>query len=537
MKTKTFNLLFVSAFAFMFLIGFANAAITLTSSVTTLPQTSGAFNFTVSSDQNESINLDILSISDGSGKTISFSLSSDQVEIDTVLNKSQIITVDYTVESGFNFEFGGSYSTLLSAIGSISEEKTKSFAFKSSDFCEYSNEGNLKVTIRSVKVTDGFGDNKKWYAFDTIEAEVEIRNSGSDDIEDIVIEWGLYNTNTNKWTIEIDEEDEMDLDSKDKDTITIKFTLDDSLDEDLEDLAKGKYVIYVRATGEIAEGTHEGEDTCASVSAEGELVLEKNFLVFSNLKVPATSQCDSEAHISGDIWNIGSKDQKDVSLRIYNKDLGLDKEINIGTLDSFEDTDFDFIIQLPDDAQEKTHTLTLTLYDRDGEEFTNKEGDESRTTLELKVQGNCAVAKASITAVLESGGQAGQDLVVKAIVINKGKKSASYTLNAAGYTGWASSVSLDKPLVTLNAGQSAEVLLTFKVKKEAIGANLFTLELVSENSLVASQPVQIEITKKKWTLFGDNGLSKDNKYLWGIGLLNLILIILIIVVAVRIARK
>ena len=49
-----------------------------------------------------------------------------------------------------------------------------------------------------------------------------------------------------------------------------------------------------------------------------------------------------------------------------------------------------------------------------------------------------AVAKASVTAVLESGGEAGKVLVVRATITNTGKKTAYYSLNVAGYTGWAS---------------------------------------------------------------------------------------------------
>lgn len=538
MKTKTFNLLFASVFALVFLIGFSSATISLTSQVTTLSQSSGSFDFTVSSDQNETIDLSIPSISDGSGHTIIFSLSSEQITIDTSVEDSVLITVDYVVESGFNFQFEKTYTAKLNATGSVSGEATKAFNFEGSSFCEFSNQGNLKVTVKDIKVTsDSFGKDNKWFVFDTVEVKVEIRNSGREDIEDVVLEWGLYNTQSKKWTIEVDEEDEFDIDKGDRESITIKFKLDDSMDEDLEDLSKGKYIFYVRATGEIADGTHEGESTCASDSEEGELMLEKNFVVLYNLKAPEVSQCGSEAHISGDVWNIGSKDQEDIYLKIYNRELGIDEEIQIGDLDSFESTDFDLILQLPEDIVEKAYYLTITVYNEDNKVYKNKDDKESKSSLQLNVQGNCAVAKASVTAVLESGGQAGKEMIVKATIKNTGKKTSSYSLNVGGYTGWASSATLDKSSLTLNAGQSEDVLLTFNVKRDALGNNLFTLDVLSGNELIVSQPVQVEITKKKFSLFGGNLFSGENKYVWGIGLLNLILIILIIVIAIRISRR
>ena len=538
MKTKTFNLLFASVFALVFLIGFSSATISLTSPVTTLSQSSGSFDFTVSSNQNETIDLSIPSISDGSGHTIIFSLSSEEITIDTSVEDSVLITVDYVVESGFNFQFEKTYTAKLNATGSVSGEVTKAFNFEGSSFCEFSNQGDLKVTVKDIKVTsDSFGKDNKWFVFDTVEVKVEIRNSGREDIEDVVLEWGLYNTQSKKWTIEVDEEDEFDIDKGDRESITITFKLDDSMDEDLEDLSKGKYIFYVRATGEIADGTHEGESTCASDSEEGELMLEKNFVVLYNLKAPEVSQCGSEAHISGDVWNIGSKDQEDIYLKIYNRELGIDEEIQIGDLDSFESTDFDLILQLPEDIVEKAYYLTITVYNEDNKVYKNKDDKESKSSLQLNVQGNCAVAKASVTAVLESGGQAGKEMIVKATIKNTGKKTSSYSLNIGGYTGWASSATLDKSSLTLNAGQSEDVLLTFNVKRDALGNNLFTLDVLSGNELIVSQPVQVEITKKKFSLFGGNLFSGENKYVWGIGLLNLILIILIIVIAIRISRR
>lgn len=536
MKTKTSNLLFVSIFAFVFLIGIASAAITLTSSVTTLSQSGGSFNLTVSSTENETIDLDISPVSDGSGKSIIFSLSPSQVILNTAEDASAIVNISYVVESGFDFEFGKAYNVLLTAVGSVSNEVTKTFKFEDSDFCEYGNPGSLRVTIKDIQVTEGFGEDKDWFAFDKVEVEIEVKNTGSEDIEDVVIEWGLYNTQSGEWTIEVDEEDELDIDEGDKEIITITFNLDDSLDEGLEDLEEGDYIIYIRATGEVADGTYEGENTCSSDSDTGKLTLEKNFVVLSNLKAPEISQCGSEVHISGDVWNIGSKDQNDVYIEIYNSELNIEEKIEVGDIDSFENTDFDFILNLPEDAQEKRYSLTLTVYDEDDDVYESGNNDESIFRLGFDVQGGCSVAKASVIAVLESGGQAGKEMVVKATIKNTGKKTAYYSLNLAGYSEWASSATLDKNSLTLNTGESGDVLLKLDVKKDAVGTNLFNLEVLSGNELVVSQPVQVEITKRKWGITG--GLfSGENKYIWGIGLLNLILIILIIVVAIRIARK
>ncbi len=532
MKTKKFNILFASVFAFVFLIGLASATITLSSSTSTLPQQSGSFEVSVSSNQNETINLSISNIQDSYGKQITFLLSEDKVTI-TPNETAHTISVGYTVESGFHFGLSDSYSTTLKALGNVSPEVKKTFSLAASDFCEYANQGGLRVIIDDFEVIKGIGTEKKWYAFDEIEVKLEIRNSGKWDIEDVSVEWGVYNPNTNKWTIEVDEEDEFDLDKGDRETLTLRFALDNTMDEDLEDLVKGNLYFYVRATGVISGGDYKGDNTCASNSQKGEFVLDKKLVAISNLKYNSNIQCDSGLYVSGKIWNIGSKSQKGVYLTVSNKELGINQNVKIGDLDSFESTGFDFTVNIPEDAKEKTYTLVLVAYDKDDESFKDLNTD----LITINVEGNCGVADAMLTALLESGGQAGNDLVVKAIVTNVGKKSAQYTLKVAGYSSWASSISTSTSSLNLKPGQSEEVLLTFKVNNDALGTNLFTIELLSDSESVLTQPVQVEITKKQSKFFSKEFFLKDGKYLWGIGILNIILIALIIIIAIRIARK
>jgi len=534
MEKKKLNFLFASVFALVFLIGFTSATITLTPSVTTLPQTSGSFNLTVSSNQNETINLNIPSVSDGSGRSIIFAPLAPVTIIDAP--SSKVVTVTYVIDSGFNFEFGKTYNVIIGASGSYPETATSTLPFASSSFCESANHGELKTTIKDIQVKEGFGDENDWFAFDTIEVKVKVENNGDEDVDNIALEWGLYDAQSKEWAIEVDEEDNFDLNNGDDQTTTITFTLNDKLDEDLQDLEEGNYIFYVKATGEVADGTYEGEDTCSSDSETGKLNLEKNFVVLSNFEFPETVQCGAEFQFSADAWNIGSKDQNDVYVNVYNKELGVDQDVAVGDIDSFDSLDFNFVLKFPDDILEKKYYLTLTVYDENDDVYENGNNDKSVFTVPLDVKGGCSVAKASITAVLDSGGEAGKLLVVKATIVNTGKKASTYNLNVAGYTEWASSATLDKTSLTLNPGESAEVLLNFDVKKNVLGNKLFNFEIVSGNELIVSQPVQVEITKKKWGITG-NLFSGDNKYIWGIGLLNLILIVLIIVIAVRIARK
>jgi hypothetical protein len=537
MTNKKLNLLLASVLAIVFLIGLASATITLTPSVSTLSQTSGSFSLTVLSDQNETVNLALPSVTDSSGNTIIFSLNPTQVILNTT-TPSKVVNVTYVVQSGFNFEFLKTYNAVIDASGSLSGATSKTIPFASSGFCELDNKGDLITTVEDVNVigANTFGNNEEWYAFDTVEVEVQVRNRGNEDVDSVSLEWGLYDVQSKTWAIDVNEEDNFDLASDDEQTTTITFSLDDSMDIDVQDLKKGDYIFYVRATGEIADGTYEGDNTCHSDSSTGKLIVEKNFVILNDLQVPSTVQCGTDFQISGTAWNIGSSNQKDVYVEAYSKDLGINNvKIDIGDVDSFDSSDFDQLFTIPQDLQEKNYTITLTVYDKNDDAYESGDNEKSVFIVPVKVQGNCAIAKASVVAVLASGGEAGKPMVVKATITNTGNKVATYDLSASDYSNWASSASLDKSSTTLNAGDSTDVLITFNTDKAALGTNIFTLDILSQNQQILSQPIQVEVTKSSGFL--SNLFTGDNKLVLALALLSLVLVILIIIVAVKISKK
>lgn len=202
---------------------------------------------------------------------------------------------------------------------------------------------------------------------------------------------------------------------------------------------------------------------------------------------------------------------------------------------------------MPEDVEEKTYYISFRVYDdedrADNDIYENSEDDESEFSVLMKVEGSCATeAKAMVTATLESGGQTGEELIIKATIVNTGDESSTYLLNAAGYAEWASSVEVSQSEVVLDAGESKEVLFTFNVKKDALeGDSLFNIEVISGSDLVTSQPVSVTIETSsslgKLSSLTGNMISKDNWHLWGIGFLNVILVLTIIFIGIRIAKK
>ncbi len=534
MISKTFNLLCLSIFTLILFVGLGSATITISQlTPSTLPQTSGFFSITITTNQNETITFfGFNDIVEGSDKITFTPLS--QI---TLNNNSQIINVTYTVPSGFDFKLGKLYSTTLIASGVSTVNATQTLSFEiNNQVCEYNNPGNLDIRIRDISVEEGFGDDDDyWYPLDEIEVEVEVENNGNEDIDDIEVAWGLYNLETQEWVID-DEENDFNLKYGDDKTVIINFKLDD-VDEFEDD---GDYRFYVWATGEVDGGTYDGEQTCDSNSKSIEVIIEDDFVVLDNIEFSEIVSCGTEVQITADVWNIGEDDQDDVSVRIYNKALGIDEVVELGDIDAFEDERLSVIVEIPEDAEEKFYPLRFWVYDEDSDVYENNEDDESEVVLPLKVEGNCAVEQeVVVSAGLESGGKAGEELVIKAIITNTGSKLATYTLEVEGYTEWASLFNIEPSTVILGEGESKEVLITFNVNKDTLGDELFNIEVFSDKDLITKQPVSITIDKSGYQFPGITGsvIGGDNKYLWGIGLLNIILVIIIIIVAIRVARK
>ncbi len=531
MEAKRLSLLIVSVLTLIVLTAFSSATLTLTGFPSTLSHTSGNFTFFATTDVvgGETVTFSVNDIA-YEGKTIDFS-----VPAPALVTTDTPVTVTYTIESGFAFDFAEQYQTTLTATGTTSPTVTKTIPFSESEFCQFDNKGDLKVTVRNVDVTEGFGKDTDWYIFDTISVEVRVENSGDEDIDNVVVEWGLYDTKSKEWAIELDEDEDFDLDADEREDLVFTFKLDEDLDENLEDLSDGDYIFYVRATGEIADGTYEGQKTCASDSEEATLTIDDDFVMLNNFQLPESVQCNSEVQISAEAWNIGSDDQEGITVKVFNKELGIDQTVDLEDIDAFDSTDFNFAFNVPADAEEKNYPIVFTVLDEDGDVYKNDDDKKATFTETLKVQGGCFVAGATVNAVLESSAKAGRDLVVKTTVTNTGSNVETYTLNAADYSEWASAVEPATKELTLAAGQSEDVVLTFTVNRDVSGVKLFTLNvLASDKELITTQPVQVEIEDSG--LLG-NVFSGSKNYIWGIVALNVVLVVLIIVIAIRLSRK
>lgn len=456
----------------------------------------------------------------------------------TLTNDTTTITV--TPRAGFaadKFELGTLYTTTLSIINAsdvtIEVERTT--------FCEKgcANVGNLRVSDEDFSVKEGFGEDEDfWYPMDEIEVEFNLENKG-EDMKDVEIKVCLWDEKDKSCIMDEDDmdisEDDFDLDEDDDQDVILTFTLD------LDDMEEStNYVLYVSATGEVDEGTYEGNTTCVSFSQEVEIRTDEAFVIVDDIDFNSESIAAGDTiTVTGKAYNIGDEDMDDdeVYVRVYNKELGLDKivEFNDG-IDSFESESFEVSFVVPSNAKNGKYNIDFTVYD--DEKIADKyimetsEDDEAEYTYSIIVQGAASDITASIDAELISEEvKAGSEIKIKATVTNTGSKTATLSLSAVGYSTWAEGAQLSKDVVVLSQGASEEITLTMKAKSDASGSQDFDLKVMSEGKTIATQPVSLEVAQG----FSFN-LGSD-WYLWAIGAFNFILVLAIVIAVVRILRK
>ena len=542
MKSKTLGLMTLSILALVLVIGLTSAAFELVPS-----DVSQSINQKL---ETQSVTFSIFVDNDGGDYALTWSGSPSvgSIVYPTLLTSSdnQNQSTSFTINS-IPATFSGTITGTLVAETTALPNQTVDFTInvnevprpqEINDCLSNPDTTNLmELEIEDIAVVSGFGeDDTEWVPLDTIEVEVRIENTESDfKLEDVEMGWGLYNLVTEEWVFD-EEESDFNIKDDEEETIIFEFKLEDPEDfEDAED-----YAFYVWAN---AKGEEDNLEICRVVSEDITIVVESDFLILDNFQIegidldednmyPDKLSCGSTLQLTADLWNIGDADQEDIEIRVYNFDFGIDEILEIGDVDAFDKESISFEFTIPEGMEEGWNTLEFTIQE-DGDIFENDYTDEDAEFEVLIDLENCALSQALVSASLEEGGKAGRELVVRSTITNTGTKSTTYLVNAVEYSEWASLTIIEPSTLILEAGQSADVLITLKVNRDISGEKLFNIEVVSEGELVVSQPLSVSVEKALiGDIFGDNGFL--TALIIGIAL---ILVIIIIVLAVRVARR
>jgi len=532
--------LFTVAFALLFLVSLVSAAFTVLPTTLTFTS-SDAQTFTIANN-NIDPDVNLLDVTLNPTLTITGENSYPAIfNIDGITaaigSTASTITLDPAAIDFSKFELGESYSAdLIVTDDGDASTQTITVRIENNDYCDVGEQGtDLSIDV-DIENVEGFGKDDEWYMFDEIEVEITVENDGDVDLDDIVVEWGLYNTRTGNFVID-EEEKDFNLDENEEEKIKISFMVDpDDFDED--DNANDFIFVAKAYSDDLGE-----ENLCVSYTEEEIKVMrDDHFVIIGNIEIPDTVQCGETYEVTAEVWNIGDNDEEDVSIQVGNKDLGLDQLIEVGDLDIFDKEKISFILEIPQDSEETFFKIEFKAYDEDNDIFENEDNDEAIFSKQVTLnKDSCTIpSSVTITAAIDSEAIAGQEMVIKTTLTNTGDSETSYKLLVANYDSWATLESVTPKTLNIAAGQSQEVTITLLPNEDVEGQREFTVQTVY-NGKVEEQRVSVTLEPSKGLsgITGSviGGQFKENWVIWIIGLVNVILIVLIIVVAVRVARK
>jgi len=461
----------------------------------------------------------------------------------TALNPGATQTITLTATIPSNEESlldGATTSVRITATGIADIIKTLNVE---SSYCEIGSIGNLEIDRIKFTNNGRFGDKNDWYLTDEIEVEVKVNNNNADEkIKDVIVAWGLYDKSTGNFVVE-DEESSFNLDKKgqsnDDKTITFTFVIDpndfdtDFSESDFEFLVKA----YSDDLGENVQCNSMVEKDI-TIRKDNDLVILDNIVLLSD-NIP----CKGILEGNFDVWNIGDSSEDDISVRVFNTELGIDDKIKIGSLDVLEDkSSVDFRYNIPQNAIEKSYVLNFEVLDEYGDVFESDDNDLAEfASKSFQVSGSCQAQAGVllITANLDSEtptAVAGKQVIVNAVLKNQGNAESTYIVSIEGNSGWSSLTSVNPNTVTLAPGESKTVSIILRVNDDASGENEFTIK-ANYNGQVTEQPVILTVGLSSGGQTTDLGPFvqhiSDNWFIYLIIIVNLILIIAIILVVRR----
>src|SRR3989344_5758186 len=501
----------------------------------------------VKNDGNTILNIDL-------AETSNFGVTLSKTQILSLLpGQTDTFTVSLlTMPQNLNF---GDNSVIIQGVDSAQNAQTTVPFILKKTFCKAGQQGeNLTISTVNIDNVEGRGDDNQWNLLDIIEVEVNVENNGDANVREVVVALGLFDSSGKNKVSSLDfensDEDKIKLgtinDGSNKRT-TFRFKVP-------ADMQDGSYKLAVKTysdkDGENKECTdissELGDGSFESIDIQREDSIGK-FIAFDNIVLtPSEAVCGDSVSLSADVYNIGDEDQDQVKVILYSKELNINQEFEIrNNLDQGDNQkiNFDFLIPQTGLSNNKPYQLKLSSeYDYSSGSYDQSSDIDklvplkiiSCSTLGTGPTGN---ANAIITAQLTSEAETGKQLIVRSTITNTMSQQATFVIGVSGHQSWSTLSDVSDRILQIAPGQSKDITFTFDVNEDAEGEQSFTIESISgdktDRKEVFVEIAGTEAAAKPGFSFGSLG---ENAYLWIIGAVNVILIVLIIIVAVRVSR-
>jgi uncharacterized membrane protein len=242
--------------------------------------------------------------------------------------------------------------------------------------------------------------------------------------------------------------------------------------------------------------------------------------------------------VSFDVYNLGTDNEKKVLVLFENSALGVSQKELITNLRSGKKKEVTFTFNVPNQLDRNFYDVLIrTHFDYDkGDDMNPSSYYESSSGIgkdhyvRFDVL-SCKAIEPSITPKLKSDAKVGETLVVSAILKNSWNNQKTFTLTASDYESWGELVSITPSIVSLNAGETSEITITFRPMES--GPTTFNIQVASDGETFR-QPVVFTIKEGDSTGIFD-GIDGVSLYL--IIAIGFLVILILLVLVVKFTKK
>lgn len=517
--------------ALLLVVNFASAALTISavSAPTNVSEFDSSLTYSFNVTNTEASNLTVSFSGSTNVSGVSFNSISP-----VLVNSGQTVSVTGSV-SGITSR--GNQAVLVSfsaSNASITDSDSFQFSIISAGLCN----NGVNSSIHGLEISDesNLDDEWEWRPLDDIEIDVDFDTDfDSDDDYDYTVNLLLFKYENGKWIDVSDdlvddedllEQDINNLDGGDDDTATFNFKVDGDLDD-------GNYKLVAKVVQD------EPGKACNFVEAEQEISIDKedSYAIVSDVQGENSFSCGQTVDLTAVVSNIGSQDEDQVKVILYNKELGLNVVKEIQNLDESDSADVSFTFQIPTSVQEKLYKVTFSTefdYDDRDDDYNEQSDSDDDYTYSFNVLGNCVdKSKPTITASLKSDAVVGQEMIVELSIRNNGDSDLSFLTSATGYDSWATLNSVNPSPITVSKATTGIVTLTLTPNKS--GQQTFNVRGLYGSQII-DQPITVNVAEKSGAISGlFSGVkgSATNYLIAGIIILVVLIVIILIVKAVR----
>jgi len=395
--------------------------------------------------------------------------------------------VNLTIETSSSTR-AGTYTLKISAVGknetvNITKESEKNFDIFY-QYCIVREKGN--ISLQNIVNEDDIKD-EEFGPLDSFEIDVRVRNDDKEKHYAVVEAVLLYDNNE---IGETEVREEVKISDYDSEEISLTMKIPPDVEE-------GYYYLYIKVYDEDNRDNCEQRQIRFRVNKESYLAIPYSIAI-----EPTKVNCSQLFKITGRVANIGSHDEDKIRI-VYEDDFGnsnskVFNDINEGSLSSL----FSFQSEVPADADEGSHTITLHIY-YDYDDVSGYYEKDDEYEYYLTVEGKCYKPKPvekktefSLTTQLVE--IVGKKVNVFISVKNTGNANAVYIIDVV--CDWAVVNSISQPQLTIEPGQSKSITIEL-TPKEGTVEGIHYLEVgvsVDETREAKSIPINVQKQPQTW---------------------------------------